>query len=87
MAILLVFCGIMFLVLGWAYLYHIKIIFKLNNFLKNNLFNDAVVLTEHRKIGLLCILLAIIVLYVGFAKMKVSHIKQASIPIKLQQKK
>jgi hypothetical protein len=69
MPFLKIIVGVAFLILGWIYLYRLTIVFRINNFLKQSLFNDAAILVEHKKIGLFLILMAIIMLYVGFSNM------------------
>jgi hypothetical protein len=70
MAILEIIIGFVLIFFGWIYLYKLKLAFKINHFFKTFFFNDAIILTNHKKIGLLLLMLAAIVLYLGFSNMK-----------------
>lgn len=71
MVITMISLGVILLIMGLIYLYKLQVVFKINRFFKSNIFNDAVIISEHRKIGLFLVLLAIISLYAGFSKMQV----------------
>ena len=66
MAVMKLICGIVFLFLGFIYLYRPKLVIKINLYAKEFLFNDTYVLLRKKKIGALFILLAIIAFYMAW---------------------
>jgi hypothetical protein len=66
MFLMYIFVGVVCLFIGWMYFYKQNIILRINAFLRNRVFADIHVLTDHRKIGVLFILIALIFLYIGF---------------------
>ncbi len=64
MAILKVFCGILFFFLGLGYLYQPKFILRINTFFRNYVFNDRFIL-ERKKWGIFFLLLSMIAFYMG----------------------
>lgn len=85
MGISITLFGVFLLILGWVYLYKLKVVFKINQFFTSNFFSDTVVLSEHRKIGLFFILLAIIALYTGFSKINIEGEARANISAESRQ--
>lgn len=65
--------GVVFLIVGYMYLYKKRIILYINAFLRENVFNDMHVLTQNRKIGVFFLLLAFIFLYFGYIKVTPPH--------------
>ncbi|OGS46982.1 MAG: hypothetical protein A2539_09050 [Elusimicrobia bacterium RIFOXYD2_FULL_34_15] len=68
MEILKLICGIVFMFLGFMYLYKPKFVIKINFYAKEFLFNDAYVLLRRKKIGALFILLAVIAFFMTWSK-------------------
>ena len=68
MNMLVLLSGVLFLIVGWLYIYRLKIIFRINQLIKNTIINDAFILMQHRKIGLMFILIAVLLLYFGFSR-------------------
>ncbi|GEM_PF-1607560 len=64
MTALKIVCGIIFLLLGFGYLYQPRIILRFNAFFRNYLFNDRFLL-ERRKLGVFFLLLSLIAFYMG----------------------
>lgn len=65
MQILKILLGFLFLVLGWSLLFRTGLIFRLNAWFKENVFNDQLVLYSRRRISLLLFFLGIISLFSG----------------------
>ncbi|OQA91441.1 MAG: hypothetical protein BWY26_00961 [Elusimicrobia bacterium ADurb.Bin231] len=58
-------CSIIFLVLGFLYLYRSDFIMKINSFARRFIFNDAYILLYRKKIGVIFVILSIIALYMA----------------------
>ncbi|MBD3272688.1 MAG: hypothetical protein GF384_09160 [Elusimicrobia bacterium] len=65
MNLVLLSFAILLLILGCFYLYNRRLILQFNAFLRNNIFNDVHVLTNHRKIGVLFILISLVFFYMA----------------------
>lgn len=57
--------AILFLLLGWIYLYNPNIILYINRFARETLFNDRSVLLQRKKLSILFFSLSILALYMG----------------------
>src|ERR1044071_6646474 len=65
MQIFKIFLGFLALILAWSLLFRSGIIFHLNSWLKENVFNDQVVLYSRRRLALLLFLLGVVSLFSG----------------------
>ena len=66
MNVLKLVCGIVFLFIGFIYLYKPKLVVRINFYAKEFLFNDAYVLLRRKKIGVFFILLSVIAFYMAW---------------------
>ena len=82
MVILHILIGVSFLIAGLIYLYNIKVVFTINHFFKNRVFNDAKAMVEHKKVGLFLILVSIIFLYIGLNQIQIRKNRQTAEPAK-----
>ena len=57
--------GLLFLLAGIGYLYSPAIIMRINEFMKNRVFNDNIIIHHRRKIGIALVLIGFIVLFFG----------------------
>jgi tetratricopeptide (TPR) repeat protein len=57
--------GVVFLLLGWIYLYNPNIILYINRFVRDTLFNDRSVLLQRKKLSILFFCLSLLALYMG----------------------
>ncbi|MBI3291996.1 MAG: hypothetical protein HYZ73_04215 [Elusimicrobia bacterium] len=57
--------GVSCVLVGLGLLYHPEMIFKLTAFLRNKLLNDAVILLQRQKMGILLVLLGFLSLFLG----------------------
>lgn len=62
--------GIAFLLLSLGYLYHPSAILKLNDWSRQNLFDDTKILLARRRIGTLLLLLGILLVYMGLTALE-----------------
>ena len=68
MQILKILIGFLALGLAWSLLFKTGIIFKINTWIKENIFNDQVVLYSRRRLALLLFFLGIVSLFSGVEK-------------------
>jgi multisubunit Na+/H+ antiporter MnhG subunit len=61
-----IFLGAVFLLTGMGYLYRPDLVSRVNAFFRNSLFNDAHLKLERKKWGVFFLLLAFLLLYVGW---------------------
>ena len=61
--------GVFFLFLGLGYLYRPGLIQRMNEFLRDQLFNDARISLERRKWGIFFLLLSLLFIYMGWQGM------------------
>lgn len=66
MHLVLIAIGLMLLIIGCLYVYKRNVIIRMNAYMRNKILNDMHVLTNHRKIGVLFILVSLLFLYFGF---------------------
>ncbi|MFH1259040.1 MAG: hypothetical protein ABII74_04390 [Elusimicrobiota bacterium] len=73
--------AIVFFVLSAGYLFYPKFIINLNSFFRDQLFNDAFIITRRRQLGLLFLLLALLSSYMGISAWKhgAVRVKQKSL--------
>ena len=62
--------GILFLILGFIYLYRPDLIFRMNALMRAYFFNDATTTLERRKWGLFFLLLSLLCLYLAMPQLK-----------------
>ncbi len=60
--------SIFFLFVGFVYLYNTDLVLKINQYARQFFFNDSFVLLYRKKIGVLFILVAIIMMCMAFVK-------------------
>jgi hypothetical protein len=65
MGILKILLGFMALLLGWGLLFKTGLIFRINAWLKENVFNDQMVLYSRRRLALLLFVLGVVALFSG----------------------
>jgi hypothetical protein len=63
----ILFAGLVLFVIGYLYIYKQNIILWINLYLRTVVFSDIHVITSHKKIGVLFILIALIFIYAGIA--------------------
>ncbi len=68
MQILKILIGFLALALAWSLLFRTGIIFRINTWLKDNIFNDQVVLYSRRRLALLLFVLGLVSLFSGIEK-------------------
>jgi hypothetical protein len=61
--------GIVFLLLGWVYLYRPKLVSRINSFACEKLFNDRVILLYRKKVSIVFFCLALVTLFMGISSM------------------
>jgi hypothetical protein len=59
--------GIILFIIGYLYIYKQKIILQINQYIREVIFSDVPVITNHKKIGVFFMLLALIFIYIGVA--------------------
>ncbi|MBI5623460.1 MAG: hypothetical protein HY924_06765 [Elusimicrobia bacterium] len=62
--------GLFFLLLGLGYLYRPGLIQRMNEFIREQLFNDARISLERRKWGIFFLLLSLLFIYMGWQGMR-----------------
>ena len=60
--------GFILLLTGLGYMYRPNIIIKVNFWIRENVFNDKMLIIHRRKIGVVLIVVGIIVLYMGITR-------------------
>jgi cytochrome c-type biogenesis protein CcmH/NrfG len=65
MPILKILLGLLALLLAWLYIYRTKLLFALNDFMRERVFSDKVVLFQGRRMAALLTLLGIVALFSG----------------------
>ena len=61
--------GILFLLLGWVYLYKPNLVSRINSFAREKLFNDRVILLSRKKVSIVFFCLAFVTLFMGISSM------------------
>ncbi|MFH0807214.1 MAG: tetratricopeptide repeat protein [Elusimicrobiota bacterium] len=69
MAVLKLFFGILFFILGWIYLYKSNLVITLNRIARDVLFNDRLILLERKKLAVVFFCLSFIALYMGLTSL------------------
>lgn len=75
MTLLKIIAAIVFFVLSAGYLFYPKFIVNLNGFFRDQLFNDAFIITRRRQLGLLFLLLALLSSYMGISAWKLGAVR------------
>jgi len=57
--------GLLLLVLGLGYLYRPYWIVKLNAWVRMNIFNDQILITRRRKVGIILFFIGVILIFLG----------------------
>ena len=65
MTALKIVIGIALLVLAWVYLYRRQFVFRMNAWMRENVFNDHVVLFSGKRVAILLVVLGIVALFSG----------------------
>jgi len=60
--------GLLFLIISVGYLYRPTIIIRFNAWGRKYLFNDQLLITHRKKIGVILLIIAIVFLYGGFVR-------------------
>lgn len=68
MRLLEILIGLLFLIISVGYLYRPTIIIRFNAWGRKYLFNDQLLITHRKKIGVVLLIIAIVFLYGGFVK-------------------
>jgi len=61
--------GVLFLSLGWIYLYKPKLVSRINNFARDVLFNDRVILLARKKVSIVFFCLSFVAIFMGLSSM------------------
>lgn len=69
MYILKIVIGLLALVFAWSYLFHNKLVFRLNAWMREYVFNDNVVLFSGRRVAILLVILGALALFSGLENM------------------
>jgi uncharacterized protein YjeT (DUF2065 family) len=62
--------GIFFFLLGLGYLYHPRLIERMNALIRETLLNDAYIAMERRKWGMFFLLMSVLFLYMGYTALE-----------------
>lgn len=65
MGIFKIILGLLLIFIAWTYLFHNKLIFRLNTWMRENVFNDQVVLFSGRRVAILLVVLGAVALFSG----------------------
>lgn len=68
MRLLEILIGLLFLIISVGYLYRPTIIIRFNAWGRKYLFNDQLLITHRKKIGVVLLIIAIVFLYGGFVR-------------------
>ena len=68
MRLLEILIGLLFLIISVGYLYRPTIIIRFNAWGRKYLFNDQLLITHRKKIGVILLIIAIVFLYGGFVR-------------------
>lgn len=68
MRLLEILIGLLFLIISVGYLYRPTIIIRFNAWGRKYLFNDQLLITHRKKIGVVLLIIAVVFLYGGFVK-------------------
>ncbi|NIM02911.1 hypothetical protein GTN66_02000 [bacterium] len=68
MRLLEILIGLLLLIISVGYLYRPTIIIRFNDWGRKYLFNDQLLITHRKKIGVVLLIIAIIFLYGGFVR-------------------
>lgn len=63
MNIIFIFIGLFMLAMGFGYLYRPDKVQKINSWIRENLFNDRLLLTKRRKVGVMLLFVGAIIIY------------------------
>lgn len=63
------FLGIIFLILGYIFLYNPNILINFNRFAKEVLFNDRIILTSRKKLSIMFFALSFVALFMGISSL------------------
>lgn len=61
--------GVLFLLLGWIYLYQPNLVSRLNSFARDVLFNDRVILLSRKKVSIVFFCISFIAVFMGLSSM------------------
>ena len=88
MVTLKIFLGLLALLAAWAYIFHNKLIFQINAWMRDRIFNDQMVLFSGRRVAMLLFVLGFLALFSGLQSMiKVPVSNSTDIPQLLDQAK
>ncbi len=60
--------GLFFLLWGLAYLYRPDLVIKFNALIRHFIFNDRLLILHRRRIGVVMLFIAFVLLFIGFSK-------------------
>ena len=63
MKIIIFFIGVFMFALGFGYLYHPDKVQKFNSWIRDNVFNDRLLITHRRKLGTMLIFIGTVIIY------------------------
>jgi hypothetical protein len=69
MLLIKLFFGVVFLILGWVYLFNTNLVININRIVKEYLFNDRQILLARKKIAILYLFIALILIYTSIASL------------------